>query len=125
MDIINEEGVLYTRPVVKHYELGGLLVQGSYVTPFYYNKVAWIGTLKFVFGNWVSPSSGIEAMVEVTTQATAVNRGEISGKVTIEKLVQKYEEKLVSHNAKCGEQVVENYNSKFTIQLWQIKLWVL
>ena len=125
MDVVNEKGILYSVSIRKGYgDLEGFWVPIN-LRPFYYDKVIWIDTLKFAIGSWDKESKRIEAMVEFSTKATAVSNVEINGTPTIDKLVTKYREKLARHGAGCGEQVVENYKSKFTIQLWQTNLWAL
>lgn len=125
MDIIDEKGVLYIASLTQSVEEGtkGLWIPIG-IRPFYYNKVLWIDTLKFVFGSYDNPG-GLDAMIEVSCGGVAASKLEVNGKVSIDKLIQTYKEKLVRYRATCGEQVVENFKSKFTIQLWQTKLWAL
>jgi len=128
MDVINEKGVIY---VVSRMQSANVDTKGLWVPiglrPLYYTKVVWIDSLKFVFGCWDSDGDKIEAMVEVSTGGVAVSQEDMigRGRITVETLIKKYQEKLVSHRASCGEQVVENFKNRFTIQLWQIKLWAL
>lgn len=125
MDVIDENGVLYVTSWTKSVDSdtrGRMLPIG--VRPFYYDKVLWIDTLKFVFGSYDNPG-GLDAMIEVSCGGVAASKLQVNGRVSIDKLIQKYKEKLVRHRATCGEQVVENFKSKFTIQLWQTKLWAL
>lgn len=125
MDVVKEKGILYGVSTIRGYgDLDGFWIPIG-LRPFYYNKVIWIDTLKFAIGNWDKESKRIGAMVEFSTKATAVSSAEINGTPTIDKLVAKYKEKLARHEARCGEQVVEDYNSKYTIQLWQTNLWAL
>lgn len=125
MDVINEKGVIY---VVSRVQSADVDTKGLWipigVRPFYYDKVLWIDTLKFAFGSYDEPG-GLDAMIEVSTGGVAASKLEANGRVSINKLIQMYKEKLVRYRANSGEQVVENFKQKFTIQAWQIKLWAL
>ena len=125
MDVINETGVIY---VVSRVQSADVDTKGLWipigVRPFYYDKVLWIDTLKFAFGSYDEPG-GLDAMIEVSTGGVAASKLEANGRVSINKLIQMYKEKLVRHRANSGEQVVENFKQRFTIQVWQIKLWAL
>ena len=126
MDVVNENGILYVTLWIKSEDSdtqGRMLPIGT--RPFYYNKVLWIDTLKFVFGSYEKPG-GLEAMIEVSTGGVAASNQELNGKrVSVDALIQKYYEKLAKHKAKCVEQIVEPFKINFTIQLWQTKLWAL
>ena len=129
MDVIEEKGVIY---VVSREQSANVDTKGLWVPiglrPLYYSKVVWIDSLKFVFGCWDSGKDKIEVMVEVSTGGVAASQDDFTGqrgKITVERLIKKYQEKLVRHRAACGEQVVENFKQRFTIQLWQINFWAL
>lgn len=126
MDIIDEKGVIYvvSREKSAHVDTKGLWVPVGN-RPFYYTKVVWLDSLKFAFGCWDKPDGKLEAMIEVSCGGVAASKFDVNGRVSIDKLIQAYKENLVRHRATCGEQVVENFKSKFTIQLWQINLWAL
>ena len=125
MDVIEERGVVYRSLLFKSYreDVSAVWVPQG-VQPFYYSKVVWIDSLKFVFGSDESADK-ITMMVEASTGGIAANALELRGKKTIEKFIAKYKEKLVNHKVSSGAQVVENFKNTFTIQLWQTKLWAL
>ena len=125
MDVIEERGVIYRPLLLKscREDVSAVWVPQG-VQPFYYSKVVWIDSLKFVFGSEESADK-ITMMVEASTGGIAANALELTGKKTIEKFIAKYKEKLASHKVSSGAQVVENFKNTFTIQLWQTKLWAL
>ena len=89
----------------------------DYERTFTYQYEYWLDGFKFYIGTY--GNKGIDAMVEVSLLAPAINADE--GCRSLEAVVERFEKKLENSHLQLGE-VIRNFSFRnLDLPLWQIK----